>query len=191
MSRFTKFALLTLAAFFALGFSITANAAPPTPDVNVVNTPDVIVANTVDTRVVNTIAAGDLTEGIDFVGGVSGAGGTLQLLFADAVNVRAISTSLAPDVPGESCSVTVDVLDSAAAPDDWKDIGLSLMSNGQASTVSRNYEIPLEDVYRLRWSFYGGPGICNIVVSVAAEPFDDSGAAEAFRSEPAARIEIR
>ena len=43
MSRFTKFALLTLAAFFVLGFSITANAVPPTPDVNVVNTPDVYV----------------------------------------------------------------------------------------------------------------------------------------------------
>jgi len=54
MFKFAKITLLALAVFLVLGFSITANAGPPTPNVNVVNTPDVNVVNTPDVNVVNT-----------------------------------------------------------------------------------------------------------------------------------------
>lgn len=60
MFKYAKITLLALAAFLVLGFSITANAAKPTPvevmntpDVNVANTPEVTVANTPDVNVTN------------------------------------------------------------------------------------------------------------------------------------------
>ena len=155
-----------------------------TVDANVVNSVDTNVLNTVDANVVNTIAAGNLL-GIDFLGGIA-TGGTIIVASAEPFKLRAISTGIAPDVAGERCNATVSLggeLDES--------IGFSVMSNGQASNLTRNYEIPIEPVTSLVWEIRGDASFCRISLSVSGETDGQSETARLLGADQPMRIEVR
>jgi hypothetical protein len=170
-----------------------AFAAPPTPDVNVVNTPDVNVVNTVDTNVVNTvdtnvvntISAANL-RGVDFAGALP-AGGTIIVSSVEPFKLRSISTGIAPDVLGERCIASVSVIVEGSD----ESIGFSVMSNGQASNITRNYEIPFGPITSLMWDILGNASLCHISLSLSGEIDSQSETAQALGADHPMRIETR
>jgi hypothetical protein len=196
-----NYAKLACLSFFAAS---SAMAVPPGPppveiagpvDTNVLNTVDANVVNTVDTNVLNTVDA-NLVTTISSDGLVG-----LDLSPIIAANVTAvlgsprrlisISTSIAPDVAGDICnfSVRAGVGDSTAIDV----IGLSAMSNGQAATVSRNYDIPIDPVDSIEWEITGTSDACWISLSFATAPSETAttASARALAAPDAMRIEVR
>jgi hypothetical protein len=168
----------SIAATAALVICGNAFAAPPTAEVKVVNTPDV--------NVVNTIAAGNLL-GIDFVGGIV-TGGTIFFTSAVPFNLRSISTSIAPDVAGDLCTASASIV----VEGDTQPIGFSVMSNGQASNISRNYEIPIGPITNLQWDIIGdASSYCRVTLSISGETDGQSETARALGADHPMRIEVR
>lgn len=165
-----------------------ALAAPPVPDVNVVNTPDVNVANTPDVRVINTLSVAD------FSGARFGPGLVQNVIvfFPGPVHLRAVSVSVAPEFSGDVCNVNV----SANPPESsgaFTDLGLSAMSNGEAVTTSRNYEVPIE-IQQIEFDVTEIGGNCWLSLSLVADPLDETSAAaeslQAAESGDQVRIEV-
>lgn len=161
-----------------------------TVDANVVNTVETNVANTVDANVVNTLPAG-LLEGIDLA---PSAVNNATVFFFDPVSVHAISTSIAPEIPGEICNVSVGIKSDSTA--DLEPIGLSVMSNGQAANVARNYDIPLESLVEVNFDISGNATTCRLSLSVSFISLAPPAAAAAserrsLAGQERARIEIR
>ncbi len=153
------------------------------PEITVAGVVDTNVVNTVNTKVVNTISAAQL-EGINFNAGVS-SGGTISLIRSEPFKLRSISTSIAPDIAGELCTINVSIGEGDPTP-----LGLGTMSNGQASTVSRNYDVPIEPVSIIVWRVQGNAAFCNVSLAVAGEV---TGAPETLQqrsAEPSMRIEV-
>lgn len=182
-----KQTVITIAAITSLAFSglILAKDGPPEADVNVVNTPDVNVVNTPGVNVLNTISAENL-EGIDALISIS-TPGTIFVSRLDPASLRAISTSIVPDVSGTLCTASVRL------PEDPFDvpIGFSVMANGQAGNVSRHYDIPIEGVSNLIFDIRGDADLCSVLLSVTWEVTTDSMAAEALAGAAPIQIEVR
>ena len=157
-----------------------------TVDTNVLNTVDTNVLNTVNTNVVNTIAS-DALVGVDALI-LNGPGG--RIITAPGVTqLRAISTSIASNVAGEICNVSVVL---RLGDGDDRELGLSVMSNGQAQTVSRNYETPIAPAGTLIWEIEGNAtGGCWVSLSVVAETLDEPDAARLSGSAQPMQIEVR
>jgi len=153
MSKLTKCALLTLAAFFVFGLSITANAkpgdgdAPPPFDVNVVNTPDVNIANTPDVNVSNSVLtiqpvstpgsklfdAGTFTHEITFQ--------SHEGLFDEDVVLTGVSLQIqVPPTANDYCNVMVSLI-PANEPSVRLASGTALPGNG----IAERY-VPLPNV---------------------------------------------
>ena len=190
---------IAFAAITSVFFSGLTVAAPPTPDVNVVNTPDVNVVNTPDVNVVTTVDSNVVnTPDVNVVNEISvsnlvGADlGPFQtpgvnVFFVDVVRLRAISTSIAPATAGDLCNVVVGgslLGDPASQP-----LGLSVMSNGEAATVSRNYETPIT-LNQLNFDISSSGDLCWISFSVVAESIPEALGAAA-ETEPRVHIEVR
>ncbi len=146
--------------------------------------PDITVSGVVDANVINTISASQL-EGSSFDAGVS-SGGSITLVRAIPFKLRSISTSIAPDVAGELCTVTVSIGEDEGTP-----IGLALMSNGQASTVSRNYSVPIDSVSIIQWKVRGDAAFCRVTLAVAGEVANDPESTLQRSTAPSSRFEVR
>lgn len=189
-------------SFFAVSSAMAVPPGPPpvevagTVDANVVNTVDANVVNTVGTNVLNTVDANLVTTisseglvGLDFGPGIASnvaafLGGPRRLL--------SISTSIAPDVPGDYCtfSLRAGVGDTTTITH----IGFGAMSNGQVANVSRNYDIPIDPVDILEWKITSSSGgDCWVSLSFVTEPSDSASpaSAAALAAPDAMRIEVR
>lgn len=150
----------------------------------VVNTVDTSVVNTVDTRVVNTISAAQL-EGTNFNGGVT-SGGSIILVRAVPFKLRAISTSIAPDVAGDRCTVSVSIGEGEGTP-----IGFSLMSMGEAGNLSQHYDMPIDAVSIIQWDVGGDAAFCNVTLAVSGEVDAEVATLQQRSTEPSVRVEVR
>jgi hypothetical protein len=160
-----------------------------TVDTNVVNTVDANVVNTVDTNVVNTISAESLA-GVDFWSSLP-TGSSVIVVGTAGNKLRGMTTSIASVAPGEICVVSVSVRQSDG---DEEELGFSVMSNGQAQSVSRNYEIPitLTASSSLEWEIDGNATQgCWLSLSMTAETSSEAEAARQLSGAQPMQIEIR
>jgi hypothetical protein len=143
----------------------------------------------VDTYVVNTIPTDNL-QGIDFFA-VLPPSGTITVSSGSAYRLHAISTSVAPDTPGTICNVSVSVVDGAGLDEP---IGLSVMSNGEAATVSQTYDTPIGPLNALLWEVtFATATNCNVSLSLLGELEGESAATAAQRlgGDQPMRVEVR
>ena len=184
MNRSGRFLFFSITAPISLAAS--AGVPPGPPALEIAGTVDTNVVNTVGTELVNTISF-DRFSGADF-GPVQMT--SISVSFFQPVNLRAITTSVAPTLAGETCNVST----RAGQVGSLAPLGLSVMSNGQAATVSRNYEIPLGTVETVQWDASATGGGCLVSISVAGEsivPPAEADLAPAAKTEPQVRIEYR
>ena len=163
-------------------------AAPPVADVNVVNTPDVNVVNTPDVKVVNSASVTDLI-GIDF-GPISAQ--NVVLGFSGPVELKAITASVVPEIGGDLCNLNVGAKSPEAV--DFTPLGLSVMSNGEAATATRNYNVPVVGIQQIEFNESAQQGNCLVSFSVLAELLPEApAAAESLQragSDGQVRIEV-
>jgi hypothetical protein len=158
-----------------------------TVDTNVVNTVDTNVLNTVDTNVANVIDA-DSLAGLDFSSSIS-PGASIIILGTSGDLLRGMSASIASVAAGEICSMSLSVFQSDG---DREELGFSVMSNGQAQTVSRNYEIPIALTGVLEWDIDGNAtGGCWVTLSLTTETASEPAAARLLGGAEPMRIEVR
>ena len=155
-----------------------------TVDTNVVNTTDSNVINTVNANLVNTVS-GETLNGVSLGPATIGGAG---VIFLNPAKLHAMSVSVASVNPGEICNVFVEM---GSEPGDTtpEPIGLSVLSNGQADTVSATYEIPIAPVFSLN---YRVDGTCTVSFSLSyEEQAGESDFARLAEGEPRVRIELR
>jgi hypothetical protein len=156
-------------------------------DANVVNTVDTNVLNTVDTNVVNSIDA-DALAGLEFSSPLP-LGASLIIVGTDDEQLRGVSASIASEAAGEICSISLSVFQSDG---DREELGFSVMSNGQAQTVSRNYEIPIALTGNMQWEVGGNAtASCWVSLTMTFETPSEPEAARLLGGAEPMRIEVR
>ena len=175
--------LLAFASILLLGNA--ALAAPPLTE-----PVDTNVINTVDTNVVTTLSA-DQLNGVGFFGQAT----DVYVVFYYPVLVHAVSTSTAPVNAGDVCNISAGMKSYVSATD-YKPIGLSAMSNGQAATASQTYEIPIEGVEEMHFGVSATGGSCYVSLSlsyseIALSPTDSTSSMQSFEVTRQPRIEFR
>ena len=158
-----------------------------TVDTNVVNTVDTNVINTVNANLVNTIS-GETLNGVRF--GPSRARG-VGIFFLNPAKLHAMSVSIASASPGEICNVVV-LMGSEPGDTSLQPTGLSVLSNGQANTVSATYGIPIAPVSILNFEVDGTvDGACDLSLSLSYEDVEvEADFARLAAGEQRVRIEV-